>query len=1511
MNKFLFIVIILLNGFCGFAQKVKTPPVHVQPQIQFTENKNQWVDIISHRAQLDGGALFIEKSGKLTYHLYDKDNYRARHLGRIISADLKFHAYTIDFIGSNTSPIIVSNDMTKDYANFYIGKDPASWASNVHHYKTITVGGLYNGIDAVYSGGSQSIKYNFIVKPTGDPSQIKIQYTGLKNIKLKNGELYISTSVSESIEQKPFVFQVINGDTIEIPSKFLLQKDIVSFKLLSDYDHSKELIIDPLLVFAASSGSTADNFGMTATYDSRGNLYTGGTAFNMGYPTTVGAYDVSFNNTVAGGQTDVVITKYDSAGTFLKYSTYIGGNGAEIVTSLIVDKNDNLCLYGATGSTNFPTTVGCYDGTFNSGSYISFVFNGTTFNNGTDIYVSKLNSNGNTLLASTYIGGSENDGVNYNNAITSYTSPYGNVTEYPPDSLQYNYGDQYRGEIQVDSLDNIYIYSSTKSSDFPTVNAFDNTLGGKQDAILVKFTPTLSGLAFSTFIGGSDNDAGYALALDDTLNIYITGGTRSSDFPVTAGSYKTTYGAGKCDGYLCKIKQNGSSIMHATYIGTNSYDQSYFVQLDDQQDVYIYGQSLGNMPVTAGVYSNPNSKQFIQKLNPQLNNLLASTVFGNGNGNINISPSAFSVDCAGNIYLSGWGGNIIFLTPTLGMPLTSNAIQSSTDAYNFYLMVLAPNMTNILFGSYFGGALSHEHVDGGTSRFDKNGIIYQSVCAGCTNNDDFPVTPGAWPNTGSNVNHSGNCNNGVFKIDFQLNSAIASISTNTISGCVPLTVNFTNNSTPGHQYIWDFGSNDTTSVVFNPVKTFTAAGTYTANLYVKTSICNNLYDTATVTITVYPNPVAAFTSTSSLCSNTIATTNNSIGNLGSNPYVWNWGDGSPTSTLGAPIHTYATNGTFTVALTVTSLQGCVNKVIDTISVFNFTTSVTSATLCGGQTSYLYAQGGTGYTWQPAATVSNSLIANPLVSPASTTIYTVHITNNSAGYVCSKTLTTQVLVSPKPVADFTTTTDSCSNTISFINQTMPSSSLSEWAYTTSSVPSTTFSTNQNPTFVFNTAETYTLQLITVTPFGCRDTVLKPIIVPVSSVMIVPPQTKCYNEATYLYAYGGDTYSWQPLTGLTNPTSNLPMCTATASTIYTLTITQNSLLGNVCTKTFTTSVTVLPKITSAFNYTIGTCGNNVQFTDSSFTAPVNWLWSFGDVNTSPLQNTSHFYGSPGIYTVSLVVGNANGCKDTSKQIINLSGFVPIAVSPAVLQCDEDTVQLSASGGNYYLWQPAQYLSNPHISNPLAFPPTTTIYTVTIGTILGTDTCKSDLTTMVNVFPFTYNTNSISVSATTLTLGQSSTVTLSGFPYTTGTFTVVPNTNISVLTNTSIAVTPTRPGEYTVYFTDPNGCRHALKTIYIEVITTACNDGVVYLPTGFTPNNDGTNDILYIRSNFVAEVYLTIYDRWGEKLFETDDIKKGWDGTFKGKLLDQGVYGYYMTFKCNNGEESFKKGNITLMR
>ena len=257
----------------------------------------------------------------------------------------------------------------------------------------------------------------------------------------------------------------------------------VSFSFPKGYDKNYELVIDPVLVFACSSGSTADNFGMTATYDLAGNLYSGGTCFDIGYP-VVNPYDSTYNGVITYGRTDLVITKYDSSGTFLHYSTYIGGAiSSEIVTSLIVDNQDNLYLHGATGSTDFPITTLTYDNSYNGGDTVRFMFNGTYFDNGTDLYVAKLSSGGNNLLASTFIGGSKNDGLNTNNIIASYfASLYGIMVtgEYPPDSLQYNYGDQYRGELLIDKneswkkgyFNSLYIYNSLSGPGVPGDDAW-------------------------------------------------------------------------------------------------------------------------------------------------------------------------------------------------------------------------------------------------------------------------------------------------------------------------------------------------------------------------------------------------------------------------------------------------------------------------------------------------------------------------------------------------------------------------------------------------------------------------------------------------------------------------------------------------------------------------------------------------------------------------------------------------------------------------------------------------------------------------------------------------------------------------------------------------------------------------------------------------------------------------------------------------------------------------------
>lgn len=763
--------------------------------------------------------------------------------------------------------------------------------------------------------------------------------------------------------------------------------------------------------------------------------------------------------------------------------------------------------------------------------------------------------------------------------------------------------------------------------------------------------------------------------------------------------------------------------------------------------------------------------------------------------------------------------------------------------------------------------------------------------------------------------------NGVFlsetKRDFQLivkpcPSAVVAAAQIPQNLCGTTTATFINTSSgsSGLDYNWNFGDLTTladTSHLASPLYNYPGLGTYTVSLIaslVNKPLCN---DTALVTISVYPKPNVAFATLTDTCANLATFVNQSAPLTDS----FNWYINSiAVSTQNTTSYSFNNAGTYTVTLIAQNIYGC-KDTLDHIIVI----PVDSAAInppkikCTNVSSVnLLANGGDFYSWQPVYGLSSTTISNPVCTATTSTIYTVTITQNSLfGKTCVKTLTTSVSIEPIDTAKFSFTVFPCTDSVRFINNSVSSSSLQSifWNFNGGNIPNSLSQTTQT----YSVNGTYTVSLVTINAFGCRDSTTKPISIFNFTNAVISNDTICRGFSSQLTANGGTSYTWSPAASLSNPNSQNPIATPSITTTYSVIIINNS-SGNFCSDTLKTTVLVNPKINAAFNYSIGICANQVQFTDASSVSPVSWQWTFGDSNSSLVQDPFHYYSSSNTYTVTLISTNSFGCKDTTSQAIALPPFTPISVNSSVTKCQSDTLQLKATGGVSYIWTPAQTLSNPTIYNPLAFPLTSTIYSVTVFSLNGTDTCKSNLTTTVNVFPFSYNSSSITVIPSTLTLGQSSNVTLNGFPAN-NTITVVPDAHVAYTGNNTFVVTPTKSGLYTIFAADTNNCQYVLRTIYIEVLTNECNESVVYLPTGFTPNNDGVNDILYIRSNFVTEVYLTIYDRWGEKIFETDTTTKGWDGTFKGKQLDQGVYGYYMTFKCNNGDQSFKKGNITLMR
>jgi gliding motility-associated-like protein len=763
--------------------------------------------------------------------------------------------------------------------------------------------------------------------------------------------------------------------------------------------------------------------------------------------------------------------------------------------------------------------------------------------------------------------------------------------------------------------------------------------------------------------------------------------------------------------------------------------------------------------------------------------------------------------------------------------------------------------------------------------------------------------------------------NGVFlsetKRDFQLivkpcpSEIVAAAAAPSLVCGTTTSVSFSNNSTGSSaiNYTWNFGDNSTlgdTSHLFSPNYLYPTIGTYTATLFCYLQSKPFCRDSTQIHVLIDDAANANYITVSDSCSNIMSFSNSSTPNTTlANWYI----NSSPTSTLQTFSHSFILSGTYTVQLIARTPLGCKDTaqkiiVVPVDSVFINAPKIK----CINKTAQLLVNGGDLFSWQPANSLSNVAIQNPVSTATTTTIYTVTVTQNSLfGNTCIRTLTTQVTVNPMDSANFNIIGFPCTDSVQFINTSVSTSSIQtiHWNFSGGNLSNS----NNQTTQIYSANGTYTVSLLTVNAFGCRDSIAKPITIFNFTNSIGSNDTICRGFTSQLNAGGGTSYTWSPGASLSSPNIQNPTATPGITTSYSVII-ENTSSGSSCLDTLNINVVVNPKIKTAFTYSIGACSNNVQFTDASFTNPVSWAWDFGDSNNSITQSPLYFYSVSGTYTTTLISTNNFGCKDTSSQVIILPAFTPISVNNSIIKCELDTVQLTATGGVLYSWQPAQTLSNSTISNPFAFPSSTTIYTVNISSLNGVDTCKSLLTTSVIVPAFSYNTSFITVTPSTLTLGQSSHVTLNGFPAN-NSITVEPDAQVSYIGVNSFIVTPTKSGEYAIYATDANNCKHTLKTIYVEVQTNVCNEGVVYLPTGFTPNSDGVNDILYIRSNFITDVYLTIYDRWGEKLFETNDITKGWDGTYKGKQLDQGVYGYYMTFTCNNGEQSFKKGNITLTK
>ncbi|MET0465885.1 MAG: PKD domain-containing protein [Chitinophagaceae bacterium] len=1092
--------------------------------IEFVENKGQWDSRVKFRGEVSNGAVFVRSTGFTILQHNPQDLAQiqvARHNGESPATTqrmpvpekmtLRSHAWNVDFVNASPNMRVVPDKAVTTVNNYFIGNDPSKWGQGCQLFQAITLQEVYPNVDVRYYTYNGSLKYDIIARPGADISRIALKYDGVDKIQVKNKQLVLSTSLGEKVESYPYTYQGSAKGRTEVSAKYIVKDNIVKFDV-KDYDRSSTLIIDPSLVFCSLSGSTANNWGFTATYGPDGSFFGGGIVFDGGsFPVSPGAFQTTFQNgdNEGGPPIDIGIIKLSADGSQRLYATYIGGNGNEQPHSLFSDAQGNLVITGRSSSSNYPGQL------IGSGG-------------GFDIVVTKLNATGSGLIGSKRIGGPQNDGVNIAAGRASLNS------------LQRNYGDDGRGEVILDGAGNIYIAGCTQSGGFPTTaGAFQRNFGGgNQDGVVMKFTPDVSVMTFASFLGGSGNDAAYVLKLAPSGDIFVAGGTASTDFPGNkSGTVGPNFTPGNTtdasiDGFVAQISNNGSSIIRSTYLGTNAADQVYGIQFDKHGFPYVTGQTEGAWPVQNAAYAEANGRQFIAKLEPDLSAYVYSTVFGKGSTRPDISITAFLVDRCENVYVSGWGANSqndpYRSAGTTGLGVTPDAYRATTDGSDFYFFVLQRNAAGRLYASFFGQVNGNygDHVDGGTSRFDPNGVIYQGVCANCEGGAAFPVTPGAWGQVNGALPRG--CNLGMIKMAFNLAGVGASVGAaiggvpNDTAGCVPLTVDFTDQVRNATEYIWNFG--DGTGDVgplpaatgYTQSHTFMNVGTYRVMLIaIDPNSCNER-DTAYINIRVgdlKANMALGFDKVGACTAldyqfNNLSTTN-PIRPFTDTSFIWDFGDGSPRVRAGlTPVpHTFPAPGSYTIQLILNDTTYCNNpEILDTVIRVAANVDAlfeTPPTGCAPYTAIFTntSVGGVTFEWNfgdPASPDNTSTLVNPTHEFAVPGTYTITMVANDPN-TCNRTDTMRytIIVYDKPAANFTYTPIApVVNTPNVFTNTSSANAVRfKWLFGDGD---SLVTTSRSPvTHQYNATGTFNACLIAFNALDCTDTLCMEV-----STIIVP-------------------------------------------------------------------------------------------------------------------------------------------------------------------------------------------------------------------------------------------------------------------------------------------------------------------------------------------------------------------------------------------------------------------------
>jgi Beta-propeller repeat len=595
---------------------------------------------------------------------------------------------SLRFVGANQQAQAIGEQPLSEKTNYLIGKDPKNFRTNIPHYARARFNQVYSGVDVVYSGEQGRLKYDIIVAPGTDPNVVKIKYSGIEEIKVNlDGNLVLNMAGGKVVQPRPIVYQSIKEGRRYVTGSYVIQgKNQIGFRL-GDYDQSRPLVIDPVLVFATYLGGGGIEESAGVATDFEGNAYIVGTTNSLDFPVTAGAAQPG-----SSAGKDIFVTKLNPNGSGVVYSTYIGGSLDDQGYGIAVDSQGNAYITGTTASANYPTTTGAFQ---------------TVKGGGTDAFVVKLNPMGSALVYSSFLGGASNE------------EGFG---------------------IALDFNGSASLTGVTASSNFPvTSGAMQVSLAGPTDAFVTRLNSSGTATIFSTYVGGGGADIGFGIALDLSGNNAIaTGVTDSMDFPTTVGAFRTV-SAGSSDAFVVKLNGSGSTPSYATLLGGSGIDVGLGIALDMNGNAYVNGLTdSSNFPTTAGSMQPTNgggdSDAFVTKLNPTGAALVYSTYLGGSGGD---SAAGIAVGFGGKVILSG-------TTTSTNFPVTGDANQSILNGgKDAFLSRLLQNGSGAAYSSLIGGGQGEEAfavaIDAGAS----------SYVAGTTNSPNFPTMTGAFQTTGA------------------------------------------------------------------------------------------------------------------------------------------------------------------------------------------------------------------------------------------------------------------------------------------------------------------------------------------------------------------------------------------------------------------------------------------------------------------------------------------------------------------------------------------------------------------------------------------------------------------------------------------------------------------------------------------------------------------------------------------------------------------------------------------